>query len=201
MFANVLADLKDFPLAFIPLFIAMDPLALLPFVVGVLEPLAGRRRRAVIRTAMFTGTAIGVLFLALGRAVFQVLGIDIADFLIAGGIVLFVLSLRDLLSASQQEPSPPNELLGVVPIGTPLLVGPATISMLILLSGLHPLWLVLAAFLANIAVAWAILLVAHGFQRFLGVGGLRAFAKVASLLLAAIAVQLVRRGVEQVLGG
>lgn len=201
MFANLLADLKDFPLAFIPLFIAMDPLALLPFVVGVLEPLAGHRRRAVIRTAMFTGTAIGVLFLALGRAVFQVLGIDIADFLIAGGGVLFVLSLRDLLSATQEEPAPPNELLAIVPIGTPLLVGPATISMLILLSGLYPLWLVLAAFLANIAVAWTILLVGHGLQRFLGVGGLRAFSKVANLLLAAIAVQLVRRGLEQALGG
>ncbi len=201
MLATLVVDLKDFPLAFIPLFIAMDPLGILPFVVGILEPMAGKRRRAVIRTAMLTGTAIGVVFLALGRAVFQALGIEVADFLIAGGAVLFIVSLRDLLSATQQEPVAPNELLGVVPIGTPLLVGPATISLLILLSGLYPLWLVLLAFLANIVVAWAILLGAHLFQRVLGVGGLRAFSKVANLLLAAIAVQLVRRGLEQALGG
>lgn len=201
MLAPFLHDLHNFPLTFIPLFIAMDPLGLLPFVVGILEPMAGKRRGTVIRMAVLTGTAIGVLFLALGRAVFNVLGIDISDFLIAGGAVLFVVSLRDLLSTAQPQPLAPDELLAVVPIGTPLLVGPATISLLILLSGLYPLWLVLTAFLFNIIVAWIILLLAHPIQKVLGVGGLRAFSKVASLLMAAIAVQLVRRGVTQIFGG
>ncbi|MBI4339262.1 MAG: MarC family protein [Chloroflexi bacterium] len=201
MLVSYWSELRDFPLVFIPLFVAMDPLGLLPFVVGILEPRAGPRRGRVIRTAMVTGSVIGLVFLALGQLVFQVLGIDTSDFLMAGGAVLFILSLRDLASATQDQPVAPDELLAVVPIGTPLLVGPAAISLLILLAGLYPLWLVLLGFLTNIGVAWVLLLLAHHIQKLLGIGGLRAFSKVASLLLAAIAVQLVRRGIAQVLGG
>lgn len=193
--------LRDFSLVFIPLFVAMDPLGLLPFVVGILDPLAGPRRGAVIRMAILTGAVVGLVFLALGRAIFGVLGIQIPDFLIAGGAILFIISLRNLMSATEERPSAPNELMAVVPIGTPLLVGPATISLLIVLSGLHPYWLVLAGFLLNMVIAWAVVAQANRIQRFLGIGGLRAFSKVASLLLAAIAVQLVRRGITQIWQG
>ncbi len=201
MLAAILSNAKEFPLVFIPLFVAMDPLGLLPFVVGILEPLAGARRDAVIRLAIMTGTGIGLVFLALGRAIFNVLGIDISDFLIAGGAILFIVSLRNLLATGEEQPPAPNELVAVVPIGTPLLVGPATVSMLILLSGLYSIWLVLACFLLNMGIAWVVMLQADRLQRFLGVGGLRAFSKVSSLLLAAIAVQLVRRGLTQIWQG
>ena len=195
---SALSNLKDFPLVFIPLFVAMDPLGLLPFVVGILDPLAGSRRGAVIRKAILTGAGVGLVVLALGRAIFNVRGIQISDFLIAGGAILFIVSLRNLVSASEERPTAPDEFLGMVPIGTPLLVGPATISMLIVLTGLHPFWLVLAGFLLNMALAWVVLAQAERIQGFLGIGGLRAFSKVASLLLAAIAVQLMRRGITQI---
>ena len=198
MVESVLSNLRDFPLAFIPLFVAMDPLGLLPFVVGILDPLAGPRRGAVIRKAILTGAVVGVAFLALGRAIFEVLGIEVSDFLIAGGAILFIMALRNLVSATEERLVAPDELMAVVPIGTPLLVGPATISLLIVLTGLYPAWLVLAAFLLNMGVAWAVLVQAERIQGFLGVGGLRAFSKVAALLLAAIAVQLMRRGITQI---
>jgi multiple antibiotic resistance protein len=114
--------------------------------------------------------------------------------------VLLVVSLRELLSSTVGETPPaPNELMAVVPIGTPLLVGPATISLLILLSGLFSVWLVIVAFLLNMLVAWVTFTQAQRITRFLGEGGLQAFSKVAYLLLAAIAVQLIRRGVTQIL--
>ena len=198
---SALSNLRDFPLAFIPLFVAMDPLGLLPFVVGILDPLAGPRRGAVIRKAILTGAAVGLVFLALGRAIFSVLGIEVSDFLIAGGAILFIMALRNLVSATEERLVAPDELMAVVPIGTPLLVGPATISLLIVLTGLYPAWLVLVGFLLNMGIAWAVLVQAERIQGFLGVGGLRAFSKVASLLLAAIAVQLVRRGITQIWQG
>lgn len=201
MVESVASALRDFPLAFIPLFVAMDPLGLLPFVVGILDPLAGPRRGAVIRKAILTGAVVGVVFLALGRAIFGVLGIEVSDFLIAGGAILFIMALRNLVSATEERLVAPDELMAVVPIGTPLLVGPATISLLIVLTGLYPAWLVLVAFLLNMAVAWAVLVQAERIQGFLGIGGLRAFSKVAALLLAAIAVQLVRRGITQIWQG
>jgi multiple antibiotic resistance protein len=190
---------KDFVLVFLPLLVAMDPLATVPFLVPFLGSLPPPRRNRVILVALATGLAVGVGFLAIGRGVFAVLGITVSDFLVAGGLVLLVVSLRELLSQGPEAPLAPNELMAVVPVGTPLLVGPATISMLILLSGLYPLWLVVLAFVLNILVAWLVLSQASRIVRFLGQGGLLAFSKVVYLLLVAIAVQLIRLGVKDFL--
>jgi multiple antibiotic resistance protein len=190
---------KDFPLVFLPLFVAMDALGVLPFLVSFLGPMPTKERGSVVRLAVLTGLMVGLVFLGLGKSIFLVLGISVSDFLVAGGIVLLALALKDLLSATSEAPVAPNELTAVVPIGTPLLVGPATISMLILLSGLFSLRLVVLAFLANVVVAWAIFAQSRRIAGFLGAGGLRAVSKVTFLLLAAIAVQLVRRGIIDIM--
>ncbi len=191
--------LRDFSLVFLPLFVAMDPLSLVPFLVPFLGSLPPASRGRVIRIALVTGLVVGIIFLALGKGIFFVLGIRESDFLIAGGLVLLVLSLRELLGSAIEAPPEPNELRAVVPIGTPLLVGPATISMLILLSELFSLWLVILAFLTNILLAWLVFTQSQRIIRFLGRGGLEAFSKVVYLLLAAIAVQLIRRGIMDTL--
>lgn len=190
---------KDFPLVFLPLFVAMDALGVLPFLVSFLGPMPTKERGRVVRLAVLTGLIVGLVFLGLGQGIFLVLGIGVSDFLIAGGIVLLALALKDLLSATSEAPVAPNELTAVVPIGTPLLVGPATISMLILLSGRFSLGMVALAFLANVVVAWAIFAQSRHIAGFLGAGGLRAVSKVTFLLLAAIAVQLVRKGIIDIM--
>ena len=163
--------LKDFGLVFLPLFVAMDPLPLIPFLIGLTGRLPAQRRGYVVRLSLVTGLVVGLLFLGLGRGIFYVLGIAVSDFLVAGGVVLLALALKDLLTTREETPAEPQELTAVVPIGTPLLVGPATISLLIVLSGLYPLWLVVLAFLANIVTAWAIFSQAQRIVRFLGKGG------------------------------
>ncbi len=198
---DLLDILKDFPLVFVPLFIAMDALGALPFLVPFLGSVDPKRRQWVVRRALVTGLLVGLAFLGLGRGLFQVLGLQVSDFLVAGGVILLVLSLRDLISGAPEAPTAPNELMAVVPIGTPLLVGPATISLLILLSGLYHPGLVVLAFLANELVAWVVFSQASRILGFLGQGGLMAASKVAYLLLAAIAVQLIRRGLADLLPG
>jgi len=194
--------LKEFSLVFLPLLVAIDPLAILPFLVPFLGSLPPARRHRVINISTLTGLVIGLLFLGLGRAIFFVLGITVPDFLVAGGIILLILSLRELLSSTTGEvPPAPNELVAVVPIGTPLMVGPATISLLIVLSGLYNIWMVIGAFLANLLIAWVVFMQSQRIIKFLGQGGLQAFSKVAYLLLAAIAVQLIRRGLTEIIPG
>jgi multiple antibiotic resistance protein len=196
-----LEPLKDFYLVFLPLLVAMDPLSVLPFLVPFLGSIPRDRRRRVVNVSLLTGMGVGLFFLGLGRFVFIVLGIETSDFLIAGGAILMVLSLRELLSStSVQAPIAQSELMAVVPIGTPLLVGPATISLLILYSGLYAPWLAVAAFLLCMVVAWVVFAQSQRIIGFLGQGGLQAFSKVSYLVLAAIAVQLIRRGVVEILG-
>ena len=194
-----LDGLKDFHEVFVPLFVAMDPLAVVPFLLTLLKPIEASRRMRVIHVALVTGLVLGLLFLGLGRGILLLLDIQVAHFLIAGGIVLLAVSLRDLLVAMPETPPAPNELVAVVPIGTPLLVGPATISMLILLTGLYPVWLVVLGFLSNMAVAWVVFRYAQRIASVLGEGGLLAFAKVAYLLMAAIAVKIISEGVMDIL--
>lgn len=188
--------LSDFALVFVPLFVAMDPPGNLAFLVSLLSGVHPTRHGHIVRIALLTGIMVGLAFLALGRAVFNLIGITDSDFVVAGGLILLVVSLRELTGSHTTEVTRElNELLAVVPIGTPLLVGPATISLLILLAGLYSIWMVLAAFLLNILIAWLFFSQAQRIVRFLGKGGIEAFAKVMYLLLAAIAVQLIRRGI------
>ncbi|MBI2872420.1 MAG: MarC family protein [Chloroflexi bacterium] len=179
---------------FVPLFVTMDPLGILPFWVPFVGAIQPRRRRRVVYTALATGLVLGLAFLGLGRGIFLLLGITVSDFLVAGGVVLLAISLRDLLSSGSEAPPAPTELMAVVPIGTPLLVGPAAISMLILLTGLFSLWLVVLAFLANLLLAWLVFANSERIIGLFGKGGLQAVSKVSYLLLAAIAIQLIRRG-------
>ncbi|MBM3939882.1 MAG: MarC family protein [SAR202 cluster bacterium] len=193
---------REFVLVFLPMFVAMDAIGTLPFVLTLTRRMPQRQRAKALRLALLTGAVIGLGFLGLGRAVFTILGITLEDFLIAGGLILLVLSLRELLSTRHDvEPVEPDELVAVVPIGTPLLVSPATISILLLLSALHPVWMVVLAFALNLAVAWPLFAQGSRIARFLGEGGLRAFTRVVYLLLAAIAVQLIRQGVTAMLDG
>jgi multiple antibiotic resistance protein len=123
---EILNTLKDFHLAFLPLFVVMDPLGNLPFFLAITAPMEPSRRQKVARVALSTGVVIGLVFLALGRGIFAVLGIEVEDFLIAGGVVLLVLAMRDLVASHPEEPEVADEMVAVVPIGTPMLVGPAT---------------------------------------------------------------------------
>lgn len=196
---RILGALKEFHEVFVPLFVAMDPLGSLPFLVTLLSPMTPARRKRVIHVALLTGLVLGLLFLGLGSGILLLLRIEVAHFLVAGGVVLLAMALKELLSATSQAPLAPNELVAMVPIGTPLLVGPAAISMLILLTGLYSAWLVVAGFIANMVVAWVVFRHSQGIVAFLGEGGLQAFARVAYLLLAAIAVKLMSQGILDIL--
>jgi multiple antibiotic resistance protein len=116
-------------------------------------------------------------------------------FAIAGGIILLVFAIRYMTTGHMVEVIK-EEMVAVVPIGTPLTVGPATITTLILLSNQYPIWIVFIAFALNIFIAWLTFVASGLFMRVMGRGGLRAISRVFSLLLAALAVSMVIRGLE-----
>jgi multiple antibiotic resistance protein len=89
-----------------------------------------------------------------------------------------------------------EEMVAVVPIGTPLTVGPATITTLILLALQYPLYIVLISFAVNMVFTWVIFLLAQRIAGFLGEGGIMATSRVFSLLLAAIGVSMVINGLN-----
>lgn len=186
---------------FVPIFVAMDPISALPLVVVWTADLSPAERERQLRAALLTALAVGLVFLIGGRWLLNTLGVGVPDFLIAGGAVLLVLAISDLVVGGGHEArgSAARPEVGVVPIGTPLLAGPATLATLLVLVDRHGMPLTALALLANLLVAWRLFRRAGTLTRLFGRNGLRAASKVISLLLAAIAVRLIREGLTAVL--
>ena len=191
---------RDLLLSFIPLFIAMDAVGTLPILLGLSETMTAKQRTRMVRLAMITALGLGLGFIALGKIVFLLMGIEVADFLVAGGLILFILAARELLTerlASSREVD--RETIGVVPLGIPLIVGPAVLTTLLLLIDLYFTGAVVLSFVINLAIAWLIFSQGNRIANLLGRSGLRAASKIAMLLLAAIAIMMIRQGVTEIL--
>jgi multiple antibiotic resistance protein len=187
--------LQDFVMTFIPLFIVIDAFGNLPFVISMSEGMTKPERRRLVHYAVITATAVGLVFLFFGQFILKVMDISVGSFAIAGGIVLLVLSIR-YMSTGHMVTAVKEEMVAVVPIGTPLTVGPATITTLLLLAIQFPLYMVLVSFAVNMLITWIIFLLSGKIAGFMGLGGLRAVSRVFSLLLAAIAVSMIIRGLN-----
>lgn len=185
--------MREFLLAFIPIFIAMDAIGVLPIFMGFTEHLPKGDRRKIVNQSIVTAFLIGLTFLFLGRWIFRVLGVMVADFKLAGGVVLLAISLRDILQYEKHRRLP-TDTMGAVPIGTPLIVGPAVLTTIIILLDSYGLYLTVLSFLVNLAITWVMFFYARSISDFLGRAGSKAVSKIAHLLLAAIAVMMIRKG-------
>ena len=194
--------LQEFGLTFVPLFVAMDAIGILPILLPLTQDMTGAERSRVVRLAMFTALGLGLGFVGIGKGIFLFLGIEVADFLIAGGLILFLLAAKDLITGKMMEAqaSVGAETIGVVPLGTPLVVGPAVLTTLLILIDQYSIIIVIAAFIINLAIAWLLFSQANRVVAFLGQGGVRAASKIVSLFLAAIAIKMIRQGILQFLG-
>jgi len=188
-------NLQNFILTFVPLFIVIDALGILPFVISMSEDMSRPERRKMINVATITATIVGLVFLFFGQLILRAMSISVGSFAIAGGIILLALSIKHMTTGRMMELIK-EEMVAVVPIGTPLTVGPATITTLLLLATQFPLYMVLLSFALNMLIAWAIFMVGEQIAHFLGQGGLKAVSRVFSLLLAAIAVTMIIHGLE-----
>lgn len=184
-------------LTFIPLFIVIDALGNVPFVSSLSEGMSVRERHKMVHVAVITAVVVGLAFLFFGQFILNALDISIGSFAIAGGLILLVLSIKYMTTGRMVDVIK-EEMVAVVPIGTPLTVGPATITTLLLLATQFPLYMVLISFVLNILITWLIFLSGTRIIRFMGQGGLKALSKVFSLLLAAIAVSMIIRGLNLV---
>lgn len=183
-------------MTFVPLFIVIDAFSNIPFLVAMGQGMTKKDQTKMVNIAVLTATIVGLVFLFFGRFILDVMNISLGSFAIAGGIILLVLSIR-YMSTGHMVSGTREEMTAIVPIGTPLTVGPATITTLLLLSLQYPLYIVLIAFAANMAVAWVLFFLSQKIAHIMGEGGLTAISRVFSMLLAAIGVSMVISGLDK----
>jgi multiple antibiotic resistance protein len=182
-------------LPFVPLFVAFDVIGILPIYVSLTLEMSQSERKRVVRQSTLTGFLVGIGFLGAGKWVFGLLEISVSDFRIAGGILLFIISVIDLIFAERSRTFP-KETIGVVPIGIPLIVGPAVLTLLLILVETYGILSTILCLILNLFVVWFVFTYSHRIMRLLKEGGAKGIAKVFSLLLAAFAMTMIRMGLK-----
>ncbi len=191
------ADVRDFAtkflIAFIPLFVAIDAIGMVAIFIGLGANVDAKRRQQEALLGIATALAISVGFMFLGKLVFQALGITVADFQVAGGLILLAFAVRDLLEVGGEKRLA-SESFGIVPLGMPLIAGPALLTALLVLTDSVGPTYTIVALLVNLLIVAAVFRYADLFAKWMGKQGINGVSKLVSLLLAAIAVSLIRRG-------
>ena len=188
----------DILLAFIPIFVAVDAVGTLPIFVSLTQELDPQQKKKIIIQSFWTALCLALGFIFLGKAIFHFLGITMSDFLVAGGIILFCIAIMDLLMPGKPQRVPPEQI-GAVPIGTPLIVGPAVLTTSLMMMDQYGIPATLISVSVNIFLTVIIFSCADKLMQKLGPSGAIALSKVMSLLLAAIAVKMIRVGLTQIL--
>ena len=187
--------MNNFWLCFVPLFVAVDALGLLPIFMGLTQGLTRVRIRRIIFESVITAMIVALVFLFVGKGILTLLGITVADFMIAGGTLLFVLSLSDLITAEKRRLQVDQEEVGAVPLGVPLMVGPGVLTTTILLINQYGMIPTVSATIVNIVIAGMVFWMSGSINRILGRAGTRTISKLSNLILAAIGVMMVRKGI------
>jgi len=194
--------METFFLAFIPLFVAIDLFGGLPMFVSLTEGLDDRTRKTLTVQATLTAFGVSLVFLVGGKLVFSFLGITESDFRVGGGVVLLVLAVHDLLFSREHQAGTQREAeptIGVVPLGIPIIMGPAGLTTIIILVDSYGYVWTVASLLINLLIVWLAFSQARIITRMMGKAGSRAVAKVFTLLLAGIAVMMIRSGIASML--
>ena len=195
----IFLSMNEFWLCFVPLFVAVDAIGVLPIFISLTETVERDRLKTIIMQSILTASLVAIVFMVIGPALLRFLGITVGDFMIAGGILLLAFSLNDLLTGEKKQRQADLDTLGAVPLGVPLITGPAVLTTCILLANAYGRTLTAVAVLINVAIAGLIFGFARPITKRIGNAGSKAISKIASLLLASIAIMLVRKGILDVI--
>ena len=185
------------PHTFIPIFVAIDIFAILPIFISLTVEMP-KSRRPIIRDSIFTALIVGLIFVALGEAIFNILGVTSDDFKIAGGLVLLIFAILELIRNEEKKRKPVGRV-GVVPLGVPLIVGPAVLTTLLVLVDHYGIIPTIISFVINLFIVWIFFIKAENILNFFGKGGAIGISKIMALLLASIAIMMIRIGIVNII--
>ena len=193
----MLKILEPYILTFIPIFVAVDAIGNIPLFISLVEGMSKHQRHRVIAESVTTATVVAIIFMFIGKWVLRLIGITISDFQIAGGVLLFVISVRLLLPGATKGllSNGHDKDVGVFPLGTPLITGPAVLTTTLIMLDSFGIMPTFVSLVINMLIVWITLVRANAIMKFMGTGGTRAFSKIMYILLAAIGVMMVRRGI------
>ena len=180
--------------AFITLFVIMDPVGNLPIFISLTKGMPIKEIKRNANNSVFVAGVLLFVFLFLGIKIFDFFGINLNSFQIAGGIILLIMGIMYVFGTSLKfVKSHGNDLS--VPIGTPLLTGPGVITTTIILVKENGTLVTIIAALLTLLATWLILINSVRLYRILGAHWIDVISRILGIILAAIAVEFITRGI------
>jgi multiple antibiotic resistance protein len=188
--------------AAITLLLVMDPFGNIPLFLSLLDDVDPRRRRTVIIREMGIALAVLSVFLFFGKYILAGLNISEPALSISGGIILFLIAIKMIFPKKNVSDELPRETEPIiVPLAVPLIAGPSSMSMVILLSTQHPKMILswLIALIAAWSVSLVILILSEFLRRLLGIRIIKAIERLMGMILTTMAVQMLLSGIKKFL--
>ena len=181
--------------AFVLLFAVLDAFGTVPIFIGLTEDFPDDRQR-IVKQAVVIATVILAVFALFGWLIFDIFGITVDDFRIAGGVILFIVAVEHLEGRDSRSKGLQPSDVAAFPLATPLLAGPGAISTVIIVSAPpYSPFLALLVIASNGVLAYGILHASEWVRRVLGPNGTVALSRITALLIAALAVSFVVTGI------
>ncbi|HDM92724.1 MAG TPA: NAAT family transporter [Candidatus Korarchaeota archaeon] len=189
----------------IQIFAILNPPSVVPTMLSLTEDLSMEERRYIVRTASIAVFAIMSVFALAGDTFLRAVGVSLPSLKFGGSILLFVISV-DMLKGVPRTRQLESEELAVVPLATPLLVGPGTIATLIILSASLPaetgsrvagIAILLSAIVIVVVTTYLVLRYSLQLVRVLGVNGTRALGRFMAIIIAGVAAEMMHSALHE----
>lgn len=185
--------------AFITIFVIMDPFAAVPMFLGLTRGLPRKEIKENVINAISVAAIVLFLFLFFGTGILNLFNIGIDSFIIAGGVILLILGILAVLGMKFIKEKTHEYDVASVPLGTPLITGPGVITTTIILVNTYGYTITIIAAVASLVCMWAFLFFSARIHRIIGEHWSRVLSRVMGLLVSAIAVEFIRRGVMAII--
>ena len=196
MVQDILGDLVK---SVVTLLVVIDPIASIPIIIALTGRMEKKQRKSISNVTIITVAILLFVFAFVGSALLSTFGISIFSFMIAGGILLFLVAI-ELLTHGEWRFGNQNlqDESGVVPLAFPLLAGPGALTMVILSFETYGLWITVASIVIVLGITYAILRSVDPIYRLLGKRGSLIVTRIFAIIIAAFAVQFVIDGIKQI---
>jgi multiple antibiotic resistance protein len=193
------AGIEQFIKVFLAFLIIMDPFVSALYFLGISKAFSRKEKRDAVNLASMIAGITLVIFLFGGPVILDLLGISIASFKIAGGLVLLIISIKFILgTATEQEQGKISKNAAVMIIGVPLITGPGVLTTIIILRQGYGLLMTSLGAFASLVITWLFLIGADIVHFLLRDKGMEIASRIMGLLLAAIAIQFILSGMQSV---
>lgn len=191
--------LNDLIKAVVTLLVVIDPIASIPIIIALTGKMEKKQRKSVSNITIITVAILLFVFAFVGSALLSAFGISIFSFMIAGGILLFLVAI-ELLTHGEWRFGNQNlqDESGIVPLAFPLLAGPGALTMVILSFETYGLLITITSIAIVLGITYAILRSVDPIYRLLGKRGSLIVTRIFGIIIAAFAVQFVIDGIKQV---